>query len=169
MQGQFFQFLLLMSEGNGSYFVRQGVQTSDFSGAQGDYARFGIMASSRHKEAAWEYIKLLLLEPTGEVGLDRGIPVLSSTFERILEKSITENAPAYSGVSNDEYGYFYRSDADKLRELVYSTEKMAHDDKQLLDIIMTEANNYFNGYKTLDDAVAQIQSRASIYIAEQYG
>lgn len=157
------------SEGNGSYFVRQGVQTSDFSGAQGDYARFGIMASSRHKEAAWEYIKLLLLEPTGEVGLDRGIPVLSSTFERILEKSITENAPAYSGVSNDEYGYFYRSDADKLRELVYSTEKMAHDDKQLLDIIMTEANNYFNGYKTLDDAVAQIQSRASIYIAEQYG
>ena len=127
------------------------------------------MASSRHKEAAWEYIKLLLLEPTGEVGLDRGIPVLSSTFERILEKSITENAPAYSGVSNDEYGYFYRSDADKLRELVYSTEKMAHDDKQLLDIIMTEANNYFNGYKTLDDAVAQIQSRASIYIAEQYG
>ena len=94
---------------------------------------------------------------------------MSSTFERILEKSITENAPAYSGVSNDEYGYFYRSDADKLRELVYSTEKMAHDDKQLLDIIMTEANNYFNGYKTLDDAVAQIQSRASIYIAEQYG
>ena len=142
------------TSGNGSYFT----DSSDYSLKKG----YGIMASSEHKEAAWDFLRLLLLPENQEYGGDLffGIPVTRAAFEKLVDKSIHEDTmfPEDS---------FTREDADKLRELVYSTEKMARQDDTLTEIISTEASAYFAGDKSLEDTVKNIQSRASIYVAEQ--
>ncbi len=144
------------TSGNGSYFT-------DVSGGYNKKG-YGIMASSEHKEAAWDFLRLLLLPENIEYGgsLVYGIPVTTASFDKLLEKEIREDEenPAQS---------FTKEDADKLRELVYSTEKMARQDDTLTEIISTEAAAYFAGDKSLEDTVSTIQSRASIYVAEQAG
>lgn len=144
------------TSGNGSYFT----DSSDYSLKKG----YGIMTSSEHKEAAWDFLRLLLLPENQEYGGDLffGIPVTRAAFEKLVDKSIHEDTmfPEDS---------FTREDADKLRELVYSTEKMARQDDTLTEIISTEASAYLAGDKSLEDTVGNIQSRASIYVAEQAG
>lgn len=141
------------TSGNGSYFT-------DYSDA---YSRsgYGIMASSEHKEAAWDFLRLLLL-PENLTGMSIGIPVTKAAFEKNLELSIDEDSP-------QDYLVLTREDAEKMRRLVYSTEKMARQDDTLTEIISTEAAAYFAGDKSLEDTVSNIQSRASIYVAEQAG
>lgn len=143
------------TSGNGSYFT---------DSAQFSKNGYGILASSEHKEAAWDFLRLALLPENQEYGLDLsfGIPVTKAAFEVQLEKNI------YEDVMFPEYS-FTREDADKLRELVYSTEKMARKDDTLTEIISTEASACFAGDKSLEDTVRNIQSRASIYVAEQAG
>lgn len=144
------------TSGNGSYFT----DSSESFIKKG----YGIMASSEHKEAAWDFLRLLLLPENMEYGgsLAYGIPVTTASFDKLLEKEIREDEenPAQS---------FTKEDADKLRELVYSTEKMAWKDDTLTEIISAEAAAYFAGDKSLEDTVSNIQSRASIYVAEQAG
>lgn len=143
------------TSGNGSYFT---------DGAEYGKKGYGIMASSEHKEAAWDFLRLALLPENQEYGGDLffGIPVTRAAFEKLVDKSIHEDTmfPEDS---------FTRQDADKLRELVYSTEKMARQDDTLTEIISAEAAAYFAGDKSLEDTVSNIQSRASIYVAEQAG
>lgn len=144
------------TSGNGSYFT----DSSESFIKKG----YGIMASSEHKEAAWDFLRLLLLPENMEYdgSLAYGIPVTTASFDKLLEKEIREDEenPAQS---------FTKEDADKLRELVYSTEKMARKDDTLTEIISAEAAAYFAGDKSLEDTVSNIQSRASIYVAEQAG
>jgi len=45
---------------------------------------------------------------------------------------------------------------------------IARYDESLTDIINEEANNYFKGTKSVDETASLIQSRASIYLSEQY-
>ena len=141
------------TSGNGSYFT---------DSAQFGKNGYGILASSEHKEAAWDFLRLALLPENQEYGLDLsfGIPVTKAAFEVQLEKNI------YEDVMFPEYS-FTREDADKLRELVYSTDKMARQNDTLTEIISTEAAACFAGDKSLEDTVRNIQSRASIYVAEQ--
>lgn len=152
------------SSGNGSYFIRLGTGSDAFDGTKGDNVSLGIPASSAHKDGAWLFLRQLLLT-TGDADYERidyGIPVLKDTFEGCLARSVQEGDP-------DDYYTITQADAEKLRQLVYGTERLAHTDEALLSIIKTEAANYYAGYKTLDEAAALIQSRASLYMSEQYG
>ena len=151
--------------GNGSCFMRLGAGGTPYDESTGGFIRLGMMASSEHKEAAWRFLKQLLTRT--EEPVDYGIPVLRATFEEALACSLE----TWSGRSEAFGGceYFTEGDAERLRELVYGTEKLAHDDAPLLEILNTEARLYFEGAKTLDEAAASIQSRAGLYVAEQYG
>lgn len=151
--------------GNGSCFMRLGAGGTPYDESTGGFIRLGMMANAEHKEAAWRFLKQLLTRT--EEPVDYGIPVLRATFEKALACSLE----TWSGRSErfGGYEYFTEGDAERLRELVYGTGKLAHDDAPLLEILNTEARLYFEGVKTLDEAAASIQSRAGLYVAEQYG
>lgn len=136
------------TSGNGSYFMDLGDESS------GSSICYGISAASGHKDAAWEFLRILLKSNGGG-----GFSVLKDTFEQELEASICESSPR-------EYDIFTREDAEKLRNLVYATEKTVHDEEELLNILKEGAEQYFSGQKTLDETAALIQSRAKIYVAE---
>ena len=137
------------TSGSGSYFTELGDDSF------GSSICYGISAASEHKDAAWEFLRILL-----QCGGPDGFPVLRSAFEEQLESAICEE-------SEYDFRIFTRSDADKLRELVYSTEKTVHREEELLALIRQGAEQYFSGQKSLDEAAALIQSRAAIYVAEK--
>ena len=64
---------------------------------------------------------------------------------------------------------FNADDAQRLREQVYGTTKLIRTDEQILQVIQSEINAYLDGQKTAEEAAKQIQSRLSLYLAEQYG
>ena len=82
-------------------------------------------------------------------------------FEKVLQNSLSDELVGQGVADFNEY------DAELMRQQVYNTTKLAHKDEALLRIICSEAVAYFEGQKSLDDAAAQIQSRVSIYLAEQ--
>lgn len=134
------------------YFLR----LSALPGDNADDISLGIMASSRHKDAAWEFLRLFLLPEYSQ-----DIPLLQSSFEALLESRTGRAAlpPEAPG--------FYEDDAEKLRELVYSSTKFIRGEEPLMEIIKSEAAAYFAGQRGLEETAALIQSRAGIYLAEQ--
>lgn len=136
------------------YFLR----LSSLPGEEADDISLGIVADSPHKEAAWEFLRIFLLP---EYSSD--IPLLQSSFEKRVESMIGRErwTPEDPG--------FYEQDAEKLRELVYSSDKVIRREAPLMEILKAETAAYLAGRQDLEEAAALIQSRASIYVAEQAG
>lgn len=145
------------SSGTGSYFMRFGDEYGSYLYTIGQNTRVGVMESSANKDGAWRFVKTLMLGGD-TLGLTYGIPVLKSAFESALASALES--------SDSEYA-LTEADAELLREQVYNTTKLASADEALLSILRSEAQACFAGQKTAADAAKQIQSRVSIYLAEQ--
>ena len=61
------------------------------------------------------------------------------------------------------------SEADTLMALIDRMDCLYEQDQRLLDIVLREARAFYSGDKTAEQAAKLIQSKASIYLAEQYG
>ena len=112
-----------------------------------------IPKNSRNKEGAWAFIKSRLsMEKQSAGGIfDQGIPVLYEAARRIAETELDETARSafYDLLSKTKYAETYA-------------------DRTLQDIIIECGQSYLSGDKSLADTVNLIQSRAKIYVAEQY-
>ena len=117
----------------------------------------GIMEASQHKDAAWCFLKILLQQNNGT-----GIPVLTARLDKQLNALVTDEEVR-------GYKSFTAEDADKLRELAYAADKTVCEDPQLLELVSGVIQDFLAGRYSAEEAAANLQSRASIYIAEQYG
>ena len=124
----------------------------------GKNASAGILASSPNKEAAWRFVRCLML--SGGTDKTDGIPPLKASFEAVLESSIDYED------GNSESSSFSPEDAQMLRQQVYGDSKLAHLDPALLDILDREFTAFLEGGSTAQDCAGQIQSRVSLYLAE---
>lgn len=150
------------TQGTGSYFIPMSRETERFNislSTRGQNASAGILASSPNKEAAWRFIRCLML--SGGTGISEGIPPLKESFEDVLESSIT-----YEAEEDYIVDFFRAEDADTLRQQVYGGSKLAHLDPALLDILDREFTAFLEGGSTARDCAGQIQSRVSLYLAE---
>ena len=147
------------TSGSGCYFIQLGTGPDQFRTTAGAATRLGIMASSQHPDGAWQLIRLLLTN-AAEGDIMNGIPVLKSSFEAALQASISDQI--VQGFDN-----FNADDAQRLRDLVYATDKLVRCDETLLDMIKNNARAYFGGQISLDEAADRIQSSARLYVAEQ--
>jgi ABC-type glycerol-3-phosphate transport system substrate-binding protein len=160
-----------------SYIVRLGV-ISRFTG--GDYcfvgfpnegtngsvfnfsssSRFSISSASKHKDAAWSFVRLILSSDIQKSV--HNLPIVRSEMEAQIENML---------VNGENLGHtvytITQSDADKFWELVDNTTVAAGRDPTLYDIIMEEAEIYFAGGSTAEKAAANIQNRAGTYLAER--
>ena len=147
--------------GTSSYFLKLGSSPGRGYGTIGENTRLGIMASCKHPEAAWRFVRTLI-QSESNTNIRNGIPVLKERFERAVGAAITDERNP-----RDKLDYFNSDDAQRLREQVYSSTKLVRTDEQILSVIRSEANAYFGGQKTAEGAARQIQSRISLYLAEQ--
>lgn len=112
-----------------------------------------IPQNSNNKEGAWEFIRWQL-SFNHQVGLGKyaNIPVNAQALHHKAEAELSDESQVFL--------------ADLLSRVCYA-EKL--NDNALINIIVDSGQGFIYGDKTIEDTVDIIQSRSSIYMAEQYG
>lgn len=138
--GQDFTFVGFPTGGKGlSYF------TCSYNGS------LAIPSNSSNKDGAWAYIKSRLLADA-QYSINYGLPTNKQALIHQAQASL-----------NTE-------ELEKLLALAESTTSANRfSDQMIKDIILACGRAYLFGDKTLEETVTDIQSRASIYLSEQYG
>lgn len=119
----------------------------------------GIASASLYPEAGWEFIKILLSEELQLVSSD-GLKINKGAFEELLTRVMTWHSEVESHPLPQEA-------ADMLRSAVLSVQNMDEQDTEMIGIVMTEAQGYFAGQKSLDETIGVIQSRAMTLMNER--
>ena len=152
-----------------------------------------ISAKSKHKEAAWAFVELLLTgwdnPPKSFAALvgTKGFPTELGTRERYFAK-VTENPYllgedgeilTYGGeseryalhiLSSRAVQIFFYTPLPEETDLICSlldSSTTARGGSQISSIVTQEAESYFSGQKSAADVAALIQNRVSVYLAEQ--
>ena len=114
----------------------------------------GIVSKSKHVEECWRFVKYLLQEHN----IKYGIPVY-------MPRLLTEINDAQS--SEEKNTQMTRRQAERLLDLLVHVENTALYDDEVIEIIMSESTDFFAGYKTAEETAEAIQSKVSLYVAEQ--
>lgn len=130
-------------------------------------------SNSSHKEGAWEFIRFLMEEETQSTNLEWDVPPVNrNAFEVWMQKSIQELArerrengtliyPAYYGTDvSEEKQAEYRRTLEEAKPLPLRTEP-------ILEIILEEAKDYFDGYKNVEEISKVIENRVQLYLDER--
>lgn len=139
-------------------------------------AGYGVLAASKVREGAWQLLREMLSpQLQGEAG-EGVFPVIASALEPALERQLQEEYDTYKryGEDPDKYGDYesFRQALgpalDQIREL---PEKgtFVPSSAALNGIIREEAERFFGGQKTAREAAESVQSRAKVFLSEQYG
>lgn len=140
--------------------------------------RLGMASGSDSKEQVWDFFSFLLSE---SVQADRQLSPAFPAVESALKTRIEELSLHYQ----DGKMKFYTSidgvpieisgrpadslTGEKLIELSHSIDGFAQPDQAILDIVLFESDAFYSGAATAREAAERIQSRAGIYLSEQYG
>lgn len=146
------------------------------------YQILSVNANSRQKQGAWEFIAWLLGEEGQQVLMrNDGVPVSRKAFrEKIDEdREVFENGhPVWVGSSYLVRGKY----VDEMREIkeediteewIEAFIKAAEDarplpvrTKPVLEVIREEAEDYFNGMKSLEEVISIMENRVQLYLNE---
>ena len=163
MKGEYVVAGFPETQGTGSYYLKLGSSPNPWSGTIGENTRIGILAASGRQEGAWRFVRTLM-EGSDDFTLSRGIPVFKAAFERALEAEISDDFD-----ERFQIGYLSAENAEELRRQVYGTTKLVVPDEALIRLMREEIKRYHDGQLSAAEAAAAIQSRAKIYVSEQYG
>ena len=143
--------------------------------------RLGMSQDSEHQEGAWEFFRFLLSEEYLTVGPDSTEDVWSSDYIPV-RCSMLEQAMDYWRAhyevrgSINMYGWedltiYSEPDdgtaADRVMELADRADGISWYDEEVLCIIMEEAETFYSGQATAEEATAHIQQHASAYLSRQ--
>jgi len=149
-------------------------------------ARFGISSNAACREGAWEFIRFMISDtevqedisnsafPISRAAFDAQVKALREPFSEFAGSEIIpgENGGFYAD------GVFYDIEYDptplasekqigKIYGLLDEIRSINESYNVVYPIVYEEASAYFAGDRGLDDTVRLIQSRISIYVAEQ--
>ena len=139
----------------------------------------GIVASSKNKDLAWEFIRHFLTYEMQVEDADTygGIPVNRALFETVCQKSMEQGNATYDdlaakiGLSEmkrlaDAIPRVESSDIDILRDLMEHANVSVSTDSAVFAIICEEAAGYFAGDRTIDEVLKTIENRAKTVVFE---
>lgn len=140
-----------------------------------------ISYSSEYKEVAWEFISQFLNEQY-QYEREAGIPIVKGAYEeklinaQVIEYRTNENGKKeavskaqvlFEGEDPIEIYSISEEQAMRLTKLIENADICATNDYQLYNILLEEAESFFDGGKSLLEVTDIIQSRASIYVKEK--
>ncbi len=157
--------------------------------------KLSVSAKSPSKEAAWEFIKLMLTQDVQTIFKRTAFefPTTVKRFNEIVEDELKtyyffgdDGSVSSSDTPFDENGLsesnyyagdvtprkgiafnFTQEDIDEFNAILDSTTYSIDSvDEKLLNIIKEEADAYFNGAKSAEETADVIQGRISIYLSE---
>lgn len=154
-----------------------------YRAVQSNYGAPSINAGSTHKEGAWAFIRFLLdRERQYAIGDTEGFPVLKEAFDRRLEKYL--KPMTYDiylpemGIITVENTYtlprsvtsiesMTQEQIDRLRALAEDSGVTIWQDMQAADIVVEEADAYYQGDKTIEEVMDAIRGRMEMYKSER--
>lgn len=121
---------------------------------------YGISAYSANKELCWQFLRQFLTE---EYRMKFFVsPRLDGLREQI--------SSTWEGFSDIHQYHPYGLEAmNKLADIIIDADTVVRHDAQIWQIVHAAAEAYFAGGQSVEDTMKQIQSRVSIYLAEQWG
>lgn len=152
------------------------------------YALSGVNAATENADLAWKFIHYLIAEDS--LIYDKawdGIPILKDAVQEKVEyllnplkefegMTITVNDDGtfeadgiHQDMTYDPTPYITQESAEEFYALIDRAGSIYETNAAVDRIMQDNARRYFAGQCTLEEAVAETQSRASIYVAEQYG
>jgi len=154
-------------ESFGGDIVFKGWPTADRSGHRFiSHDGVAITTHADDKDGAWEFVRTLLMEEH-QRDFFWGFPINKAVFNERMLEDMEPLSYMHNGVTITVEPT--QEDADEIVALINSTTKItAHgSDVQLGNIIIESATDFFDGHITAEDAARIIQSRVSIFLAEQ--
>lgn len=146
-----------------------GYPTEDGSGGSMFRPRgpqLGISSSCENKEAAWEFVRTVMTNPSGglidtplkrdqyEVKRNTAMTVKTTLdVDPVTHEEIT--APPLTEERTREFDHFFNS-----------IDKIDIWDGSLVNLVREICDPYFAGAKTLDETVALLQNRVGLYVNE---
>ncbi len=127
----------------------------------------GISRTCENKDGAWEFVRSLLEEDFQRKHVHFCLPVrqdiLREEFERVMTQNPYGDAPEakmWKPATQEEVDALYNG----LCRMKYS----GIFDETVWNIVSEEAEAYFSGQKSVEAVMDVIQSRASLYVSENY-
>ena len=138
-----------------------------------------ISAKSANQDAAWEFLRYYLTDEYQD-SLNFGLPIQKDNFEAKAQEAL--NRPYYidydtgEKVEYDE-SYFINGEEiklapmsqaqiDEIVNMIYSIEKPAYYNQDILGIIEEEMGGFYSGQKSPQEVAGVIQSRVQLYVDE---
>lgn len=165
----------------GGDFLLKGFPTDEGEGlaVQGNNVLV-INAGSKHKDAAWEFMRSLLTKEYYETEKVTGFPTLISAYNQINEEYMTpdytqdengeqteESKGSYSeGSFFVEYRTSTKEEAEWMTDVIAHCDRTFMGDTQIENIVMEEAAAFFSGQKSVEETAEIIQNRVKIYVNE---
>lgn len=132
-------------------------QTTGYAYVNGPY--YGITSSSKRKEGAWQFIEYVQ-SYKDEFTLSGSFPAQTDwLIERT--KDIAQN-----GFGNVELREYTEEDIETLLDIINNLKHQTRSDEVIMDIIVEEAQPYFEGWKSEEEVAKTIQSRVGLYLDE---
>lgn len=146
---------------------------SELNSALLPVARFGMSSACKNPNAAWTFFKFLLSKENKM----RGFPVIKEDLRKYIDDAFFEDqgkkntlTSFYSGGTLTIEGQVISEQTKAVVEsLVFNPSCIAEYDTHIYNIIIESAKAYYAGDRTVDETAEIIQSKISLYLAEQYG
>ena len=137
-----------------------------------------ISSACRNKEAAWEFVREILLPRWTEQSLrnsgngDLWLPINREDYELINRMYASDQYSSdtrYFSSENTQrltYHPLTEDEIQRFEKLYDSIEKIEMCDNTLYSLVLESCGPYFAGDRTLDDTISLIQNRAQLYVNE---
>ena len=147
----------------------------------GSRAVMAISASCQDKEAAWAFLRTMLNEEFQSSGFTYGygFPILKSAHEILImeamkatyieENGVKKEEPKAAGMFGDYHFDIYAATEDDIkaiRNLLDSANMIRSHDGVIDNIALEEAQSFFSGAKTAEEAADVAENRIRIYVEE---
>ena len=120
---------------------------------------YGISAYSQNKEQCWQFLRQFL---TREYGSSFYLSPRKDALAQRLEETWTGFGPEVQ-----QYHPYGLGAMEKLRDVAMNCTTVMRHDPEIWQIVYSQSLAYFAGDKSLEETAEQIQSRVSLYMAEQ--
>ena len=128
-----------------------------------------INANAANSEGAWEFLQFLLGEdaqgsmPTSGASY---MPVKKSAFWAVAEEEILNGSSTQYG-SPRFNGSLSRERAEEIEAQLESVCALPYKTEAILEIILEEAQDYFDGVKEIPQVVDAVENRVGLYLQER--
>jgi ABC-type glycerol-3-phosphate transport system substrate-binding protein len=130
-----------------------------------------ISSTTGSKDASWDFVKSFLSEDAQkQVAGNYQIPVLTSAFEDQIKSAMNPDVNGNGMVIYDKMGQVTPMTADAAqayRDLVNGLNTLASYDQEIVNIVLEEVPEYFDGQKTDKEVAAVIQNRVQTLVNER--